>query len=115
MTMPGLPVVLHQTLLAYAARQRRILVLRGLGETAMAQIIGLAGVAAIDATVHPGHGAHWALSAAAYAAAGQYSDAVKTAQQALQMAEAEPNTARAQEIRKELQIYQTGRPFVPSR
>ena len=68
--MPGLPVVLHQTLLAYAARQRRILVLRGLGETAMAQIIGLAGVAAIDATVHPGHGAHWALSAAAYAAAG---------------------------------------------
>jgi tetratricopeptide (TPR) repeat protein len=47
--------------------------------------------------------------AAAYAEAGQFADAVRTVLQALAMAEA--NTAQADELRRELKLYQTGRPF----
>jgi len=49
--------------------------------------------------------------AAAYAEAGEFSDAVRTAQQALQMAEAQSNGALAGELRRELKLYEAGRRF----
>jgi protein O-mannosyl-transferase len=47
--------------------------------------------------------------AVAYAASGRFSDAVQTAQQALALAEAQNNTAVANVIRADLEVYQAGR------
>jgi tetratricopeptide (TPR) repeat protein len=50
--------------------------------------------------------------AAAYAAAGQFSDAVRTTQQGLQMATARPGAAPlAEELRRELKLYEAGEPY----
>ncbi len=49
--------------------------------------------------------------AAAYAEAGRFSDAVSTAQRALQLAEAQSNTALADAVRSQLKFYQAGIPF----
>jgi tetratricopeptide (TPR) repeat protein len=49
--------------------------------------------------------------AAAYAEAGRFSEAVETAQRALPLAEAQYNTALADDIRSELNLYQSGAPF----
>jgi tetratricopeptide (TPR) repeat protein len=53
--------------------------------------------------------------AAAYAEAGDSADAVKTAQQALQIAEAQSNPALSGELRRELALYQAGRRFENTR
>ena len=50
--------------------------------------------------------------AAAYAAAGDYSNAVKTAETALQLAQAQSNTALADALRKEIKSYKAGQPFL---
>ena len=49
--------------------------------------------------------------AAAYAEAGRFPEAVKTAQRALQLAETQSNTALADAIRSQLKLYQAGIPF----
>jgi tetratricopeptide (TPR) repeat protein len=49
--------------------------------------------------------------ATAYAEAGRFSEAVETAQRALQLAEAQSNTALADVIQSELKLYQAGVPF----
>ena len=49
--------------------------------------------------------------AAAYAEAGRFADAVKTAQRALQLAIAQGNTARANSIRAQIELYQSGSLF----
>ncbi len=49
--------------------------------------------------------------AAAYAEAGRFSEAVETAQRALQLAGAQFNTALADDIRSQLKLYQAGAPF----
>jgi protein O-mannosyl-transferase len=49
--------------------------------------------------------------AAAYAEAGRFPDAVKTAQRALELAKAQSDTALAEAIRSQLKSYQAGRPF----
>jgi len=49
--------------------------------------------------------------AAAYAAAGQFSSAVQTAQTALQLAEAQSNTALASALRREIKLYEAGHPL----
>jgi tetratricopeptide (TPR) repeat protein len=49
--------------------------------------------------------------AAAYAEAGRFPEAVKTAQRALQLAERQSNTALADAIRSQLKLYQAGIPF----
>jgi tetratricopeptide (TPR) repeat protein len=49
--------------------------------------------------------------AAAYAQAGQYPDAVQTAQKALQLAQAQSNTALTGALPREIKLYATGRPF----
>jgi len=49
--------------------------------------------------------------AAADAEAGRFSEAVETAQRALQLAEAQSNTALADVIRSELKLFQAGVPF----
>jgi tetratricopeptide (TPR) repeat protein len=49
--------------------------------------------------------------AAAYAEAGRFSEAVETAQRALQLAETYSNPALADDIRSELKLYQAGVPF----
>ena len=49
--------------------------------------------------------------AAAYAEAGRFPEAVKTAQQALHLAEAQSNTTLAGSIQPQLQLYQAGQPF----
>ncbi|HLX68371.1 MAG TPA: tetratricopeptide repeat protein [Verrucomicrobiae bacterium] len=51
--------------------------------------------------------------ATAYAEAGRFADAVKTAQRALQLAETQSNSALAEAIRSQLEFYQAGRPFHP--
>jgi tetratricopeptide (TPR) repeat protein len=48
---------------------------------------------------------------AAYAEAGQFQNATKAAQRALQLALAEGNEARAASIREQLEFYQSGRAF----
>jgi tetratricopeptide (TPR) repeat protein len=50
--------------------------------------------------------------AAAYAQAGQYPDAVQTAQRALQLAQAQSNAALAGALPREIKLYQTGQPFL---
>ena len=49
--------------------------------------------------------------AAAYAGTGDFPRAVQTAQKALQLAEARSNTPLAGALRRELKLYQAGRPF----
>jgi protein O-mannosyl-transferase len=49
--------------------------------------------------------------AAAYAEAGQFSEAVKTAQDALRLAEAQTNTVLTGELKSELKLYQAGGPY----
>jgi tetratricopeptide (TPR) repeat protein len=49
--------------------------------------------------------------AAAYAQAGQYPDAVQTAQRALQLAQAESNNALTSALPREIKLYEAGRPF----
>jgi tetratricopeptide (TPR) repeat protein len=49
--------------------------------------------------------------AAAYAQAGDFSNAVKIAQDALQLAAAQPDRALANELPREIKLYQSGRPF----
>jgi len=49
--------------------------------------------------------------AAAYAEVGDFSKAVQTAKKALQLAEAQPNTALAAALRRELQLYEVGQSF----
>ena len=52
-----------------------------------------------------------ATLAAAYAEAGRFPEAVKTAERALQLALAEGNEARAGSIRAQLELYQAGQAF----
>ena len=49
--------------------------------------------------------------ATAYAAAGRFSDAVTTAERAIQLAEAAGQTALAKNIQSRLELYRAGRPF----
>jgi tetratricopeptide (TPR) repeat protein len=49
--------------------------------------------------------------AAAFAETGQFSDAVETAQRALQLAGAQPNTDLARQLQSELKLYQAGSPY----
>jgi Flp pilus assembly protein TadD len=49
--------------------------------------------------------------AAAYAEAGRFTEAVESAQRALQLAGAQSNTALANDIRSEMNLYQAGVPF----
>lgn len=52
-----------------------------------------------------------ATLAAAYAEAGRFSEALRTAQRALQLATAEGNQARADSIRGQIELYQSGAAF----
>jgi Flp pilus assembly protein TadD len=52
-----------------------------------------------------------ATLAAAYAEAGRFSDAVKTGQHALQLAATEGNISRADSIRAQIEVYQSGAAF----
>jgi tetratricopeptide (TPR) repeat protein len=56
-----------------------------------------------------------ATLAAAYAEAGRFDDAIKTAQRALALASQEGQTARAEAIRGQIQFYQSGLAFRDSR
>jgi Tfp pilus assembly protein PilF len=49
--------------------------------------------------------------AAAFAEAGQFSEAVETAQRALSLAGAQSNTALAGALQSEIKLYQAGKPF----
>lgn len=49
--------------------------------------------------------------AAAYAQAGRFTKAVEAAEQALQLADAQPNPALAGQLQTELKLYRTGKPF----
>jgi Flp pilus assembly protein TadD len=49
--------------------------------------------------------------AAAYAQAGQFPDAVQTAQRALQLAQARADTTLAAALRREIALYEARRPF----
>jgi tetratricopeptide (TPR) repeat protein len=49
--------------------------------------------------------------AAAYAQAARYPDAVRTAQEALQLAQARSNSALATALAREINLYEGGRPF----
>jgi Flp pilus assembly protein TadD len=52
-----------------------------------------------------------ATLAAAYAEAGRFAEAVKTGQRALQLATSEGNAPRADSIRAQIQVYQSGAAF----
>lgn len=52
-----------------------------------------------------------ATLAAAYAEAGRFADALKTGQRALELANAEGNAARADSIRAQIAVYQSGAAF----
>jgi tetratricopeptide (TPR) repeat protein len=49
--------------------------------------------------------------AAAYAEAGRFSEAVATAQRALELATAQANTAQVETLRARISLYQAGSPF----
>ena len=49
-----------------------------------------------------------ATLAAAYAEAGRFADAVKTGERALQLATDQGNVARANTVRGQIQLYQSG-------
>jgi len=52
-----------------------------------------------------------ATLAAAYAEAGRLAEAVQTGQRAVQLATAEGNTVRADSIRAQIEVYQSGAAF----
>ena len=52
-----------------------------------------------------------ATLAAAYAEAGRFAEALKTGQRALQLANAEGNAARADSIRAQIEVYESGAAF----
>ena len=52
-----------------------------------------------------------ATLAAAYAEAGRFSEAITTAQRALQLAISQNNPALAADLEAELKLYQAGSPF----
>ncbi len=52
-----------------------------------------------------------ATLAAAYAEAGQFSNAITTAERALQLATDQGNTALAEAIREQIRLYQSGSPY----
>ena len=52
-----------------------------------------------------------ATLAAAYAERGQFAEAVKAGQRALQLAIAEGNVPRADSIRAQIEVYQSGAAF----
>ena len=66
----SLPPILSRTLASFASGERRMLVLRGVGEAVLVQIIGVSTVAALDALLHPSAGWQWVLSGAVYGATG---------------------------------------------
>jgi len=49
--------------------------------------------------------------AAAYAEAGRFSDAVQTAQQAVELAQRAGQVVQARQIQERLQMYEAGRPY----
>jgi tetratricopeptide (TPR) repeat protein len=49
--------------------------------------------------------------AAAFAEAGQFLEAVETAQHALRLAEAQSNTSLTGQLQSEMKLYQAGRPY----
>jgi hypothetical protein len=49
--------------------------------------------------------------AAAYAQAGRFSDALKTARHALKLAEQQPNSALVEALKREIKLYEAGLPF----
>jgi tetratricopeptide (TPR) repeat protein len=49
--------------------------------------------------------------AAAYAETGQFSNAVRTAEEALQLADSQSNLALASTLRREIELYEAGRPY----
>jgi len=51
------------------------------------------------------------ILAAAYAEAGEFPNAVQTAQKALQLAETQPDTTLANKLRREIKLYQANHPF----
>jgi hypothetical protein len=52
--------------------------------------------------------------AAAYARAGRFSDALKTARHALKLAEQQPNSALVEALKREIKLYEAGLPFQTS-
>ena len=53
--------------------------------------------------------------AVAYAAAGNFADALKTAQRGLQLAQAQSSTNLANALRRDIALYQAGRPYQAER
>jgi tetratricopeptide (TPR) repeat protein len=53
--------------------------------------------------------------AAAYAAAGKFQTAAEMGRSALQLAEAQSNTMLANELRREIKLYESGHPFETAR
>jgi hypothetical protein len=51
------------------------------------------------------------ILAAAYAQNGQFSDAIETAQRALQLAATQNNSVLADSLRVELELYRNGLPY----
>ncbi|HEX3133066.1 MAG TPA: hypothetical protein VHX44_05720, partial [Planctomycetota bacterium] len=70
MNTPGLPPIISRTLAAFAMSERKVQVVRGLGESLIVYLGGLGAVALIDASLKPGHGWHWALSLTVYGLSG---------------------------------------------
>lgn len=64
-----------------------------------------------DSLIHAKSAVIAGTLAAAYAEAGRFDDAVNAGQRALQLADAEGNLARANSIRAQIALYQSGRPF----
>ena len=64
-----------------------------------------------DALTHSGSPVISATLAAAYAEAGRFGEAVKAAQRALQLATEQGQVARANSIRGQIELYQSGQPF----
>ncbi len=64
-----------------------------------------------DALTHGGSPVISATLAAAYAEAGRFGDAIKAAQRAQQLATEQGQTARANSIRGQIELYQSGQPF----
>lgn len=64
-----------------------------------------------EALTHPRSPVISATLAAAYAEAGRFGDAVKTGQQALQLSVSEGNISRADSIRAQIELYQSGAAF----
>src|ERR1043165_6694247 len=70
MNTPGLPPIISRTLAAFALGERKVQVLRGLGESLVVWLGGQGAVALIDAPLKPRPGGHGMLSLTVYGAAG---------------------------------------------